>query len=57
MNTTKNDIYKKILKYANKNPGFSFQEITDASPDQKTLISEELKRNRIFIDVSPNSDQ
>ena len=54
---TKNDIYIKILKYANENPGFSFQQITDAFPDQKKLITEELRRNRIFIDVSPNSDQ
>ena len=57
MNTTQNDIYIKILRFANEKPGFSFQQITDAFPDQKKLIIEELRRSRIFIDVSPNSDQ
>lgn len=57
MNTNEYDIYIKILKYANENPGFSFQKITDAFPDQKKLIVEELRRNKIFINVSPNSDQ
>ena len=43
MNTTENDIYINMLKYANENPGFSFQQIMDAFPDQKNLIAKELK--------------
>lgn len=57
MNTTENDIYINMLKYANENPGFSFQQIMDAFPDQKNLIAKELKKNRLFIDVSAKSDQ
>lgn len=57
MNTTKNDIYIKILKYANENPGFSYQQIMNAFPDQEKLIKKQLIQTGSFIDVSPKSDQ
>jgi hypothetical protein len=53
MKTTSNDIYIKILKYANDNPGFRYQEITDAFPDQVAIINEEIKfRKQILIHSS-----
>lgn len=57
MKTTENDIYIKILKYANDNPKFTYQEIVDAFPDQKQLIIKEIRRKQIFIDTAANSEQ
>ena len=59
MITTESDIYIKILKWANKNPGFSFGDITNAFPSQKELITKTIQKNKdqIFIQVSPNSDK
>ncbi len=57
MKATKNDVYIKILKYANDNPGFTFQQIVDAFPKQKGLIHQEIRRKSIFILSSSASDQ
>lgn len=57
MKTTERDIYIKILKYANDNPGFSFQNIYDVFPNQKELLYREIHRKQIFINSSPNLDQ
>ena len=49
MKTTTNDIYIKILKFANDNPGFRYQQIMDTFPKQKGIIDREIKRKQIFI--------
>ncbi len=57
MKTTKNDVYIKILKYARDKPGFTFQQIMDAFPEQRGLIKQEITRKSIFIDDASDSDK
>lgn len=57
MLTTKNDVYVKILDWANENPGFSFGDILEAFPDQKELITKTIQKGQVFILVSPNADK
>lgn len=57
MITTSNDVYIKILKYANDNPGFSLQQITDAFPEQKGIIYREItNRKQIFVESSGGAE-
>jgi hypothetical protein len=50
MKTTSSDVYIKILKYANDNPGFTLQQIIDILPDQKGIIYREItNRKQIFV--------
>jgi hypothetical protein len=57
MLTTKNDVYVRILEWANENQGFSFGDILNAFPDQKELINKTIQKGQVFIQVSPNSDK
>jgi hypothetical protein len=56
MKTTEQDVYIKILKYANEHPNFTYQQISDEFPEQKQLIGKEILRKQIIYGASV-SDQ